>query len=136
MTSHLRLSGARELAAMEIAAGVAAAKTVSGFRIATDAAGDSATGPPMVRTRVAVLQGTGSGAAYGPRYRLDERTGLEGRLAVRDVHHQTGTTLSAIARRALTDHLGVGLFLSIGRFTSGNFDQTSELGLVLRRSWS
>ena len=90
----------------------------------------------MVRARVAVLRYTGVGAARGARYGLGERTDLEGRLAVRDVHNQTGTTHSAIARRALTDRLGVGLLSSMGRSTSDNFDQTQEFGLVLRRSRS
>ena len=89
----------------------------------------------MVRTRVAVLRDTGVGAALGARYALSERMDLEGRLAVRDVHDQTETTLSVIARRALTDRLGVGLFLSIGRSTSDNFDQNSKFGFVLQRSW-
>ena len=90
----------------------------------------------MVRTRVAVLRDTGIGAALGARYALSERTHLEGRIAVRDVHNQTETTLSAIARRALSDRVAIGLFLSIGRSTSDNFDQAAEFGFVLRRSWS
>ena len=47
------------------------------------------------------------------------------------IHHMAD--LTAVL---LTDRLGVGLFLSIGRSTSDNFDRTSKFGFVLRRSWS
>ena len=47
------------------------------------------------------------------------------------IHHMAD--LTAVL---LTDRLGVGLFLSIGRSTSDNFDRTSKFGFVLQRSWS
>ena len=89
-------------------------------------------GPPIVGTRVAVLEDTGFGAGAGWRLAFDGRMELESRIELLDITDQTETKLAVTIRREIVDTLAVGLYTSYSTSTDRNFDDIAKFGVSLR----
>ena len=89
-------------------------------------------GPPTVGTRVSVIEDTGFGAAVGARHAFGEATEVEGRMEIQDVAGQAATMLSATGRRQLTEHVSIGLFVSLGKSTNRHIGDVATIGTTLR----
>ncbi len=89
-------------------------------------------GPPIIGTRVAVLQDTGFGAGAGWRFAFGERMELESRLEVLDVTDQTETKIAISVHKRIVDRLALGLYTSYSTSTVRNLDDIAKFGLSLR----